>query len=129
VKKLIVTISAVLYLASVTGANLHLHYCMGKLISWKLNQKHPADKCSKCGMTNKKGCCEDQHKFVKVEKDQNIVEATFNLFKTPVTILDNSLYDYCLSYLPGIVTESSYSHAPPDKSNLPIYIYNCVFII
>jgi hypothetical protein len=129
VKKFLVTILALLYLASVTGANIHLHYCMGELVSWKINEKHSPSKCSKCGMTSKKGCCQDKQKFVKAEKDQKLVEVTLTQLKAPVTILDHTYYGYTNTYSHLIIKAFPYSHAPPDKHNVPVYISNCVFRI
>ena len=128
-KRFLVTILAMLYLASVTGANIHLHYCMGVLVSWKLNEKNSQNKCSKCGMTSKKGCCEDKHKFVTGEKDQKMVKAGVNIFKTPVSVITNSYCNYTLTYTYKDVRELLFRHTPPDKPNVPVYISNCVFRI
>ena len=80
-------------------------------------------------MTSKKGCCEDKHKFIKVEKDQKTVEAAFNILKAPVTVIDNPYYSYTLSYSYNIIKKFPYSHAPPGKPTVPVYISNCVFRI
>ena len=128
VKEFFVTILALVYLASVTGANLHLHYCMGELISWELTEKPLPNKCSKCGMTSKKGCCNVENKFVKGVPDQKIVEADFLIFKAP-TIIDNPCYSYSLTYSYNIIKDFPYIHAPPGKSIVPVYISNCVFRI
>ncbi len=128
-KKFLVTIFALVYLASVTGANLHLHYCMGKLVSWQLSEKHSPNKCSKCGMTNKKGCCEDKRQFVKGEKDQKNAEAAIIILKAPVAVIDNPYYSYTLTYNYNSVRELPYIHALPDKPKVPAYISNCVFRI
>jgi hypothetical protein len=129
VKRFLVTILALLYLASVTGANLHMHYCMGVLVSWKLTDKHSTNKCSNCGMKSKKGCCEDKYKFVRAEKDQKFVEADVINFKAPVTAIDNPFYTFTPSYSYSAVKQLPCSHAPPYKPKVPVYISNCVFRI
>ena len=48
-KKLLVTILALIYLGSSTGAMMHLHYCMGKLAETSFSKKNNAT-CNKCGM-------------------------------------------------------------------------------
>ena len=62
-KKAVVAILACLYLLVSTGATIHTHYCMGKLVDWGLSTKSTG-KCSKCGMVKTKadtdkGCCND----------------------------------------------------------------------
>jgi hypothetical protein len=42
-KKILVSILAVFYLASSVGATVHLHYCMDKFINWSLLKG--GDKC------------------------------------------------------------------------------------
>ena len=71
-KRLLVTILAILYLGTSTGATIHMHYCMGKLVDMKLWHSG-RDKCGNCGMKKSKACakkcCKDEHKLVKLEKD------------------------------------------------------------
>ena len=38
-KKLLITILALVYLTVSSGATVNLHYCMGKLMSWDLSLK------------------------------------------------------------------------------------------
>jgi len=77
-KKLLITITALVYFAVSSGATVNLHYCMGKLMSWDLSAKSKG-KCDSCGMekTGHKGCCHDEHKQLKVEKDQKVSESAF----------------------------------------------------
>ena len=71
-KKILVSIFAVFYLASSVGATVHLHYCMDKFIDWSLLKG--GDKCDKCGMEKDGGCCKDENKFVKNNVDQKVAE-------------------------------------------------------
>ena len=67
-KKFFAAILAILYFATTTGATVHLHYCMDKLVEQSLWHSEK-DQCSKCGMDKsleKKGCCKDEYKQVKV---------------------------------------------------------------
>ncbi len=69
-KRFIVSILAILYMASSSGAVVHLHYCMGRLIEASIgdNGKDNHD-CSHCGMKKKSngGCCKDEQKVFKVD--------------------------------------------------------------
>jgi len=55
-----------------------MHYCMGKLAEVQLWHNDNTKKCSKCGneqgKTCSRDCCKDEHKTVKLEKDQEITE-------------------------------------------------------
>jgi|SRR5436190_21319253 len=131
-KKLIVVILAFLYLAASTGATIHLHYCMGKLVEWGL--KHDSkkkDKCNNCGMNNstdKKGCCEDEQIQIKLSGDQKtvnnyqIISENFNTIVTP-------FFELPQIYISSITEKTPLNHAPPPDFGSPLYIQNCIFRI
>src|SRR6187399_3294380 len=79
-KKILVSILAVFYLASSVGATVHLHYCMDKFIDWSL-LKEDGDKCDKCGMAKDGGCCKDENKFVQNNTDQKLAESSIQLIQ------------------------------------------------
>ena len=83
-KRFIFAILSCLYLFSAAGANLHFHYCMGKLESWGLGHTE-TKKCGGCGLEKKaaedNGCCKDEFKHIKLKVDQkanNVVVFQFN---------------------------------------------------
>jgi len=131
-KKFIVAILAILYISTSTGATLHLHYCMGKLVEWGfLHNKE--EKCSKCGMKKSgksdKGCCRDEHKQIKLEKDQKTPESAFQMMQVlslavPVSIIEMPLQNF--SSVPAV---NPISHSPPRSCGIAVYIRNCVFLI
>src|SRR6185295_20228695 len=89
-KKILVSILAVFYLATSVGATVHLHYCMDKFINWSLLKG--GDKCSKWGMEKDGGCCKDENKFVKNNIDQKVAEPAVQLTQmaaiaTPVDLI------------------------------------------
>ncbi|MBI2730617.1 MAG: hypothetical protein HYX40_07695 [Sphingobacteriales bacterium] len=92
-RKFILSLVAVLYIASSSGAVMHLHYCMNKLIGWELwESKSEKNKCSKCGMSKsgkKKICCKDENKFVKITKDQKAISGTINLSRPVLNLIAN----------------------------------------
>src|SRR5438034_6651571 len=77
-KKLLITITALVYLTVSSGATVNLHYCMGKLMSWDLSSNSKS-KCGSCGMekSGHKGCCNDEQKTLKVDKDQKVSGSVF----------------------------------------------------
>ena len=129
-KKIIVAIFAIFYLAISSGFTLHMHYCMNKLADWGLAQNNSST-CPKCGMkktdNKNKGCCKDEHKFVKNYSDQKIAEAGLQLIKVaalPVSFIEIPSIDI------STVTElTPISHAPPRCNGVAVYIRNCVFLI
>ncbi len=131
-KKVIIAILAILYIGTSTGATIHFHYCMGKLVSWKFGHKL-SDRCGKCGMKiNHKslnnGCCKDEFKQIKNDKDQKL-SAMPQLLIEPVYVLSSNINSELLSIIASTVSDTyPVSNAPP-RSRDAIYIRNCVFLI
>lgn len=130
-KKFLVSILAIIYFTTSVGATVQLHYCMSDLVGWEFSGKTSLSLCTSCGMKKQaqKGCCHNEKKTLKIEKDQKNVETFFNLIKTPVAIINTNYSFYNLHYRPGITNEQLWSHAPPYNLTVPVYLYNCVFRI
>lgn len=131
-RKLVVTIVALLYLAAASGATMHLHYCMGKLVDAKAFHK-PAKTCGKCGMEKKpgkdNGCCKDEHKFVLLDKDQKATAQQLFTFKAFSAVAVIPHY-FNTELLPAALAEYfPISHAPPLPGSTAIYLQHCVFRI
>lgn len=133
-KKFAVSILAVLYLGLSSGATIHFHYCMGRLIGSSLvNNSAASDKCNKCGMPKKengKSCCKDEFRNLKIEKDQNVNTGNIQSIKLAKTAVVSKFIEYTpLSKhsLSNFINISS--NAPPEKSNVPVYLRNRVFRI
>ena len=129
-KKFLVTILALVYLTVSSGATVHLHYCMGKLMSWGLSDKE-AGTCGTCGMqkAGHKGCCHDEHKQVKFEKDQKAAESAFQFLSNYSDATVVTQIGLPFIYFPSIVTGNPVAHAPPLLGAVPIFILNCNFRI
>src|SRR5580765_6525008 len=91
-KKFIVAILAILYLGVSSGIAMEIHYCMGKKAGVELYGSDN-DKCGKCGMKGKSGCCSDEHKFYKLQDSHKNVSNNLQ-FEAPVTIITNSFSEY-----------------------------------
>jgi hypothetical protein len=137
-KKFLTTILALVYLATSTGATIHLHYCMGKLFSWSLVDKE-SQNCGQCGMPKngknahclafKDGCCKDTQAHIQLDKDQKTTEAnyvfsalTIAALPMAVTILPDN---YVVTYIAGYPT----TNAPPEQDKVPLFLRNCTFRI
>lgn len=124
-KKILVSILAVFYLASSVGATVHLHYCMDKFINWSLLRG--GEKCNKCGMEKDGGCCKDENKLVKNNIDQKLTESSIHLKQmagvaTPAAFIYTSEYHFT-----SIIQENPLRHAPPRNNGIGIHILNSVF--
>jgi hypothetical protein len=132
-KKIIVAILAVLYLSTSMGTTIYLHYCMGRLVDWSLWDRNSST-CSKCGMPKShkaanNGCCKDEYKQLKIEKDQKLSQSFSHLNKVITEISFVSIPVYSIS-LPGLSTqEYPKNNAPPRSWNGSLHIINCVFRI
>lgn len=71
-KKLILSILAMVYLLAASGAAVELHYCMGKMVDWSFTHAS-SPSCDACGMEKQESgnhCCKDEQKYVKSVEDQ-----------------------------------------------------------
>ena len=129
-KKFFVAIIAILYLSTSIGATLQLHYCMGRLVEWNFRHENNST-CSKCGMEKKpestKGCCKDEYKQIKIDKDQKPSQNDIQL-NVAVVALAPTDFNY-------LVFSSSFSSArftrinAPPTCNTSLNLLNCVFRI
>lgn len=129
-KKVFTLILTVLYLATTSGATIHLHYCMGKLIEkdlWKAEKKA----CSKCGMekSSRSGndCCKDTQQQVKIEKEHQKAETVFQPLQLVSTATSYS--EVTVVSFSSITEENPSSNAPPRSSGPALFKRNCVFRI
>ena len=129
-KRIIVTILAIAYLGTSTGAVISMHFCMGKLANWSFGNDETKT-CGKCGMEKKSnhGCCQDQHKFFKSSSDQKITESAFNQIQLLAAVLPAPFFEVKDVVLPRITEENSTGHAPPLGIGVAVYLRNCVFLI
>lgn len=123
------------------GANLYFHYCMDKLVAKGLgHEKIKADICPYCGMTksnaanhcNKqsKGCCHDEHKLIKIEKDQKASDDTGLNISKPVFIVSlQSSFRFPAPTINSPFLQYSSAHIPPETSDVSLFVLNCIFRI
>ena len=137
-KKFIVSILAILYMGSSTGATIHMHYCMGKLVSWGL-QKQESKKCSFCGMTKKhvtqqgfaakNECCKDDFKQVKADNDQKVSSPALQFSKLFTEGTAQHQPAFQSIYVPSFTIQYPTAHAPPRTGTVPVFLYHCHFRI
>ena len=129
-KKFILTILAIFYLGVSSGATVHLHFCMGKLIDWSILPDE-ADECSNCGMEkgNSADCCKEQEHKITV-KDSPKASAIVYYFNTLGLNIPPTVYsDTRILYGDSLALKGVYSDSPPRTQAISVFIRNCTFRI
>lgn len=127
-KKAALILLICVYSLATMGFSIKQFYCCGKLKSTTFSlvqeEKHS------CGKGNEKsGCCDNKYLFFKV-KDNHI--SAGEVYSPVKHFVDLHLYTpsfqdiYFGSPKPVIAYRSN---APPLRTGVPIYLYNCVFRI
>lgn len=132
-KKFIVCILAFLYIASSTGATIHMHYCMGKLVEkglWHGNAK----KCGSCSAKDNnsacnKKCCKDEHKLVKLDKDQKTAESVIQLLAFASLAAPVNFTEIPQVQIASNTQEYPVNNGPPGSYKVQPYIFLCTFRI
>lgn len=118
-----------IYSLSVYGIVLKEIYCCGKLksitVSFTVNEKH---KC--CKYHERNGCSKTKYHYFKAQDNHfsatvtpTSVQPFTDIHFVGTTSWQPSLYSFHQKAL------LNNSHAPPWRSSVPIYIYNCVYRI
>lgn len=115
-----------LYLVTVSGFALNLHYCFNRLSS--VNIDAPANACVKVLETSKMKCCKDKHVEVKVKDAHNGVSATFlaKVFAFDLPKLTFAEFSFTLQNPPA---DRLPVRGPPLPPDVPIFLKNCIFRI
>jgi hypothetical protein len=132
-KKLLVFILALTYLAEASGISLYKHFCMDRFVSWGLTKG--GKNCPTCKMEKSqpgkgfcKGCCKDEQKLIKLTVDHKAEAFTWNASQFGEAVPSFFITDF-LTPVSQIHTTWNNIHAPPSKHKVPAFIYNCVFRI
>ena len=117
-KKGLIFLLAIIYITLTSGIVVNIHYCMGRVagVTYGAEAGH---RCDKCGMEQKKGCCDTDHIYAKSITAPLTFEA-----QVPKAFLENNL-----SYTLLKEHNSSRYHSPPDSRSNKLTIYNSVFRI
>lgn len=131
-KKLVVAIVSFLYISTSSGATVEMHFCMDKLVDWSIGHNDKDNSCNNCGMekdgSEMNGCCKDEQKQLKIEKDQKL-SASIQLCLSLAVALPVSYLPITFDALSSITEEYPLSNAPPRTAGCPGYIRNCTFRI
>ena len=112
-----------------SGIAMEIHYCMGEKAGIDY-YKITDDKCGRCGMKeqNKKGCCSDNHKFVKIQDSHQLANNVLNFGISEIAFISPFIiYDWKLPEATAISFVSN--HSPPLYAKPPARILHGIFRI
>lgn len=125
-KKILVTILAFLYFGVSSGIAMEIHYCMGKKAGVEFYGKDD-DKCGKCGMKEKKsGCCNDEHKFYKLNDSHKNVSNDLD-FEAPFAAIEQIFSSHQPAFVNDPLANNFANHSPPLCYGPSACIMNCIF--
>ncbi len=131
-KRALLTLFAIFFLSVSSGATVHFHYCMGKLVNWGLTAPQK-EQCDLCGMSKKQvkknNCCKDDYKQAKIDNSKKVTATSYQ-FNPPV-VINNPIFDPIneLIALPAQFLQAVYANAPPEQVGVAIFIRNCTYRI
>jgi hypothetical protein len=121
IKRIGISAIALLYLVTVSGFAVNVHYCFNHLFAVSINA--PVKGCSAPGV--KMDCCKDTHLVVKV-KDAHKGGATTVFAKVfsvslPAAVFADNYYSVKQAYLSAIL----YKDLPdPPPGGIPVFLMN-----
>jgi hypothetical protein len=118
-----------MYMTVSSGIAMEIHYCMGEKAGVDFYD-HSGDNCGRCGMKeeNKKGCCNDEHKFLKLDDSHQKAVNAYN-FNVGGIALPIHYPLYAVTLPPAEVLHSVNNHSPPPYFRPPARIFHGVFRI
>jgi hypothetical protein len=125
-KKPIVIVLMMLYLVTVSGFAVNLHYCFNRVSSIQIDA--PSKGCVKGLETREMKCCKDKHLVVKVKDAHQNGSFSF-VSKVFIADVPNLQFaDLPITGLNPAQFTTSYRGPPPLPDNA-IYLKNCTFRI
>jgi len=126
VKKAFAAILLLVYFTVSTGFSLSIHYCMDRFSSAEIGRS-ANDKCDKCGMHKRGGCCRDVVKVVKLETSHIVSQIASPAFSIlPAQLITT---EYLLTPFENSQEyTASIDHGPPP-GDPDVQVRNCVFRI
>jgi hypothetical protein len=137
-KKVLVSILAIVYIFTSMAATVQFHYCMGHLVSWGLADRSEKS-CDFCGMqkmgssgdcvVGMKNCCHEESKQIKNDKDQKTGQEFFQMIKAAPAVADLPQPVWVNAVVLSPALSRPVSHGPPLTASVPVFLRNCSFRI
>lgn len=125
-KKFILSIMIMIYIAISSGFAISLHYCKGELFEWKFGEQK--EMCSGCST---KTCCSDETHLIKLETDQKEIQKSSTDSIIPFVILFIPFFLYGLFQLCFNKSNKFIKHYSLNYrfNGVPIFICICLLLI
>lgn len=129
-KKFILLIVSIAYFVSTSGASIHFHKCMGKIVSWDFHGEK-SDTCDECGMhKNMAGnCCKDDVKVLKISNDQFLKVSVVNIFSLSDHVLPVSFFVMKAPIVRALSFQNKNIFPPLLSSSTNFSAMYCTFLI
>lgn len=124
-KRSVILVLAMLYLTTVSGFALNLHYCFNRLASVKVDAQ--ANSCTKL-LSSKMKCCKDKHIEIKV-KDAHQNNSPLHWSKFFPIALPVSAFVIFAPVVQNPVVANVTDRGPPKAPGIPLFLRNCIFRI
>ena len=124
-KRSVIIVLAMLYLTTVSGFALNLHYCFNQLASVKVDA--PANPCAKL-QNNKMKCCKDQKIEIKV-KDAHQNNSPLHWSKFFPIALPASAFIIFTPVVQNRVVANVTQRGPPEGPGIALFLRNCTFLL
>ncbi|MGN6640379.1 MAG: HYC_CC_PP family protein [Mucilaginibacter sp.] len=125
-KKPAIIMLMILYLGTVSGFVLNLHYCFNQLSSVKIDA--PVKDCTNGRETGKMKCCKDKHFEVKVKDAHQTGSFSFG-GKTFAVDLPKIFSENPVPSVQEVLIDKASYRGPPVAHAIPIFLQNRNFRI
>lgn len=128
VKKQGALLLALLYIVTVAGFALNLHYCGNYVADVEINA--PAKACTTLMAKSKMNCCKDSKLDVKVKDDHQKESTTFLSRLFAFDLPKFAWADFLFSSQQSVL-EKLFDRGPPDipAKGIAVFLKNCTFRI
>jgi len=125
-KRSVIIVLAMLYLTTVSGFALNMHYCFNRLASVKIDEQ--ANSCTKL-QSSKMKCCKDQKIEIKVkDAHQNNSPLHWSKF-FPIASIPVSAFVIFTPAVQDQVVAIVADRGPPKSPAVPLFLKYCTFLI
>ena len=124
-KKYLAIMFTVFYFGFSSGMVYNVHYCLDQTFVSSASSTSSTLTCALCGTKKKKGCCKSEIKILKTDVPQKVDISFINDSPAVAIIPQISDADFLI-----LVERKQFSvplNAPPDRTELPLFISYCNF--
>ena len=136
-KRFLIFITALFYLASSTGAVINAHYCLDELVDWNLSHSkndreticgknesdNRADDCCNKELNN---CCKDESSQLTLEIHRSVAKVCFKRVRISSPLLFSPVFIQATSPL---LKQPSFISTAFRNCRVPVYLFQRVFRI